>query len=375
MLKNFWYAVAESRSVATTPQLVILLGQELVLFRSDKDGRVAALSNRCVHRMASLADGTVDDGCVRCPYHGWTFQPDGACASIPANPVGAPIPKKARVDSYPVEERYGWVWVFAGDLPESERPPIPTFPEFGQPGWRAIYGEFLWKAHYTRVVENGADVAHAAFVHRNSFGNRDNPVVPPFEVQVDDWAISATVDLESPPPKGLWKLMRRKRTTVKVKVAVYMPNLNLIDISLGRGWRTILLDSNIPIDENTTLTRFIQLRNFFTGAWADGDAMRRTMEIFYEDQPVVEAQLPRIVPYDIGSELSLKSDALSIAHRRLRNRCIDRGWQLDLAQTERLQREQRRNVVIPSPLRRSPEHVQSWVLDEIPVTKPQSSGP
>jgi hypothetical protein len=42
---------------------------------------------------------------------------------------------------------------------------------------------------------------------------------------------------------------------------------------------------------------------------------------------------------------------------------------------ERLQREQRRNVVIPSPLRRSPEHVQSWVLDEAPVTKPQTSGP
>jgi phenylpropionate dioxygenase-like ring-hydroxylating dioxygenase large terminal subunit len=369
MLKNFWYAVEESASVGASPRKVVVLGQDLVLFRRSSDGKIVALSNQCVHRMGSLAGGTVDGDNVRCPYHGWTFGEDGACTGIPANPAGAAIPRKARVDSYPTVERYGWVWVFLGDLPEAERPPIPPFPEFGKPGWRAVYGEFLWNAHYTRVVENGADVAHAPFVHKNSFGNPENPVVPEHDVKSDDFSVGTTVKLESPAQKGLWKLVRRRRSEVTVTVAIYMPSCNFIDVSLGNGWRTILLDSNIPIDENTTLTRFIQLRNFFTGAWADGDAYRRTMQIFLEDQPTVESQKPRVVPYEIGADLSVKSDALSLAHRRLRKKYIDMGWQIDLGNVRSLLNRENRVVVIPSPRRRAPELRKAWVLDEVPVVR------
>lgn len=373
MLKNFWYALEVSSAVTSEPRKVTVFGQDLVLFRSAASGKVAALSNRCPHRLAALSNGTVEGDCIRCPYHGWTFQHDGACTSIPANPPGAPIPKKARVDSYPVEDRYGWIWVFLGDLSAAERPPIPPFPEFGQPGWRAIYGEFLWHANYTRVVENGADIAHAPFVHKNSFGNRENPVVPDFTLHADELSIAATVELESPPPKGLWKFVRRKRAKVNVTAQILMPNLNRLEIDLGNGWRTILLDSNIPVDENTTLTRFIQLRNFFTGSWADGDAMRRTLQIFLEDQPVVEAQQPRIVPYELGAELSLKSDAVSLAYRRLRQKYIERGWQLDQKQAQRVFADEHRALVIPSPQRNAPELANAWVFDAIPSVSPRSA--
>ena len=367
MLKNFWYVIEESAAVGSSPRKVAALGQDLVLFRRSSDRKIVALSNLCVHRMGSLAGGSVDGDCVRCPYHGWTFAGDGACTSIPANPSGSPIPKKARVDSYPVEERYGWVWVFLGDLPEAERPPIPPFPEFGQPGWRAVYGDFLWKANYTRVVENGGDVAHAPFVHKNSFGNPENPVVPELEVVSDDMSISAKVVLESPAPKGLWKLVRRQRSKVEVKLGIYMSSVNVIDVSLSNGWRNIIFDSNTPIDENTTLTRFIQLRNFFTGAWADGDARRRTTQILLEDQPTVESQTPRVVPYDIGADLSVKSDALSLVYRRLRKKYIEMGGQIDHEQVRRAYTQENRAVVIPSPLRRSSELGKVWVLDEVPT--------
>ena len=82
-----------------------------------------------------------------------------------------------QTSNYPTAERYGWVWVFVGDLAEEERPPLPPLPEYGDPDWRALHGEFLWNAHYTRVVENGMDFAHAPFVHARSFGNPDKPVV------------------------------------------------------------------------------------------------------------------------------------------------------------------------------------------------------
>ena len=89
-----------------------------------------------------------------------------------AHPVaggGWRYPERARIDAYPVEERYGLVWVFLGDLPEAERYPIPPLPEYGDPAWRMITTETHWKAEAARVVENGIDIAHASYVHP-SFG-------------------------------------------------------------------------------------------------------------------------------------------------------------------------------------------------------------
>ena len=209
MLKNFWYAVEFGAAVTDRPVQVRIFDQDLMLFR-DTTGTVRALSDICIHRGGSLAGGKVKGNCVECPYHGWRFDHDGACTKIPANREGLPIPKKARVDAYPAVERYGYVFVFLGDLPEDERPPIPELPvpddvpHAQAEGNRIITGQFTWNANYERVIENGVDAAHAPFVHSTSFGNPDKPVIEDFELHerfVDGHLRSATyeVHLRGPP--------------------------------------------------------------------------------------------------------------------------------------------------------------------------------
>jgi phenylpropionate dioxygenase-like ring-hydroxylating dioxygenase large terminal subunit len=374
LLKNFWYVLAEGEAVKVAPVKVRALGQDFVLFRRSSDGKVAALSDVCVHRMASLSGGKVDGDCVRCPYHGWAYGEDGACAHIPANPPGAPIPRRARVDSYPVEERYGWIWVFLGDLPAEERPPIPPFPELGQPGWRAVRGDFTWKAGYTRVVENAVDVAHTPFLHRSSFGNADNPVMPPYEVRSGPYSVEATVVLDSPKPRGLSRLMMGGASTNTVFLSVHLPNLTCLDSTFANGWRLRLLLSNLPVDEETTLTRFIQLRNFLPTSIADGFARRLSLQILREDQLAVESQRPRVVPADPGADLSTKSDALSIAYRKLLRRYADMGWRMDPREARRAYAEDERVLLIPSPRRRLPDLEGAWVLGEVPGVKIGSPG-
>jgi ferredoxin-nitrite reductase len=51
--------------------LVQLSGQEVALFRLGSD--IFAIDNTCPHAGGSLAEGTVTDGCVTCPLHGWKF--------------------------------------------------------------------------------------------------------------------------------------------------------------------------------------------------------------------------------------------------------------------------------------------------------------
>lgn len=185
MIINQWYVAEEAINITDKPKRVKLLGFDYVLFRGE-DGEITCLSDVCIHRGASLGEGQILNGCVECPYHGWQFNPLGTVVKIPSLPADTKIPSRARVDCYPVKEKYGWIWVFLGDLAEEDRPPLPDFPEYDDTAnWRTVRGQFLWKANYARVVENGLDFAHAPFVHP-SFGDRTNAVIHDFELEQDE---------------------------------------------------------------------------------------------------------------------------------------------------------------------------------------------
>ena len=167
MLINQWYVAAHSHVVTTEPVRVHMLGQDMVLFR-DTEGKAHCLHDVCVHRGGSLCRGDIIEDTIECPYHGWRYDGTGTCVLIPSLGPDVKPPKRARVDSYPVEERWDMIWVFFGDLPEAERPPLPDFfPEYEQNKgeWRFIRDTFVMDCNWVRAIENGVDATHASFVH------------------------------------------------------------------------------------------------------------------------------------------------------------------------------------------------------------------
>lgn len=371
MFKNFWWLLEFSHEVTRKPKRIMALGQNFVLYRT-LEGAPVVMSDVCVHRGGSLAGGKLQGDCIACPYHGWEYKADGTCVRIPANLDGIPVPKKARVDSYPTREKYGWIWAFLGDLPEAERPALPELPHADDANLKAIYGDFKWQAHYERVIENGLDFAHAPFVHSTTFGNPDEPQVTDFETQpIGEWGASATVVLNAPKPRGLWGLLgsKKDRPGVKTTTGFILPCITTLEVVLPIG-KLILWDANLPIDDHTTVTKWISMRSFFRGSWADRDARRRVLEIFEQDKPIVESQRPELVPFDMGAELSVKSDALQLVYRKLRKKAQERGWAID---RKRILDEQHRHgaVAIPSPGRhQSPELEKAWVHREVPTSEP-----
>lgn len=376
MLKNYWYAVEFGHVIGDQPHHVELMGQQLVLWR-DASGTVQAQSDVCIHRGGSLAGGKIRNGCIECPYHGWQFDSDGRCSKIPANREGLPIPKKARIDTYPAVERYGYVFVFLGDLPEDERPPMPSIDVLDDvavaqtEGFRAITGEFEWAANFERVLENGVDIAHAPFVHAGSFGNPDSPMVEDYTVDelfAGDISIGniSTVHLDPPEPSGIWKVISKKSTErppIKTRTGIYFPNVTMLEVNLPLGTMRIFT-AVVPISANRTISKWTMMRSFFTGKWADKDSRRRTDKIFLEDQPTVEGQRPELVPVDLSAELHVKSDANQLAYRRWRQAGLDRGWGMpDFVAGEGAYSSVR---IVASPARREdPDLANAWVLKEM----------
>jgi phenylpropionate dioxygenase-like ring-hydroxylating dioxygenase large terminal subunit len=128
-----WFPVARSADVGTTPVPVGAGGTAYVVVRLRPGGEVSAFPARCPHRLVPLAAGTVVDGTLQCPYHGWRFDADGRCAEIPSlGADGTPPPRADLRVPWAVEERGGWVWL-APEPTAEPRPPRSSAEPVGEP--------------------------------------------------------------------------------------------------------------------------------------------------------------------------------------------------------------------------------------------------
>ncbi|MBF2053709.1 MAG: aromatic ring-hydroxylating dioxygenase subunit alpha [Candidatus Sericytochromatia bacterium] len=168
MLTRAWYIAAESRELKWRPLARTVAGVPLVLFRDDQ-GRAAALFDRCPHRNVQLSRGKVRQGQLQCPYHGWQFNGQGQCVHIPALPPGQKPPAGACVQTLPLKEQQGYLWVWPDAAPPP--PDIQPFylPYFEARGWHWDRLQSRIGNAVSNVVENFIDNPHTGYVHGGLF--------------------------------------------------------------------------------------------------------------------------------------------------------------------------------------------------------------
>lgn len=166
-LRNYWHPVALSRDITDQPTPMTLMGDPVVLLR--RQGRAYALRNECPHRGTRLSKGSCEfpgSRTLTCRYHGWTFDvADGRLVAALTDGPDSPIVGKARVRTYPVEERQGIVWIWLADTA-----PVPVEQDIPNGLLQASEVHTVrriapgnWRWH----VENPG-LGHATFLHRDS---------------------------------------------------------------------------------------------------------------------------------------------------------------------------------------------------------------
>lgn len=166
-LKNCWYMAGWSRDfTAGAPHAMTLLDEPVVFYRG-ADGTLAALEDRCCHRLAPLSHGRVEGNDLRCLYHGLKFARSGACIEVPGRDA---VPKAMRVRSFPVVERHSAAWIWMGDPALADDALIPDFVGIDDPRWHMLPGRMDYDANYRLIQDNLLDLSHVAWVHRNTFG-------------------------------------------------------------------------------------------------------------------------------------------------------------------------------------------------------------
>lgn len=168
-LHRAWYAACTSAQLLVTRPLgCTILDEPLVVFRGP-GGAPVALADRCLHRNAKLSEGDVFDGCLGCPYHGWTYDGEGRLVNVPSESPENRVREGKAVTSFPCKEVDGLVWVWLGDGPP-DREPL-HMPWYHEDGWRTYYMTTDFENGVTNLVENFMDVPHTVFVHAHWFRN------------------------------------------------------------------------------------------------------------------------------------------------------------------------------------------------------------
>lgn len=165
-LENCWYIAARSYDIGRhlTPRKI--LNKKIVLYRL-QDGSVAALNDACPHRRLPLSKGQLLGDQIECGYHGLQFNSAGRCTTAPTQ---SRIPPNAAVRSYPIVERWGFIWIWMGEPANVDESRLPDIPNFSNPNWGRTEGGTLdIKCHYLWLTDNLLDPSHVAWVHKSSF--------------------------------------------------------------------------------------------------------------------------------------------------------------------------------------------------------------
>ena len=222
LMRRYWQpaALSEELSDERPVKPVRLLGEDLVLFRDDA-GRLGLVGRQCPHRGADLCYGRLEDGGLRCPFHGWLFDVEGACLEQPAEPLDSTFHTKVRLKAYPCAEKNGVVFAYLGP---DESPAFPDFDCFVAPDEYTFAFKGYIDANWLQALEVGIDPAHASFLHR-LFEDEDPQAG--YGLQFRDTPVDGEV--------AMTRLLRTKtRPTIEVEETEYgMRILALRDLDDG----------------------------------------------------------------------------------------------------------------------------------------------
>jgi vanillate O-demethylase monooxygenase subunit len=300
-VKNAWYVAAHDVEVTRTLYPTTVLGERVVLYRTDK-GDPVVLEDACPHRKLPLSMGRLKGDGIECGYHGLVFDCAGKCVHVPGS---AKIPTGAQVRSYPAVSRYGLVWVWMGEAQRADPATIFKVEHYGELGWdRNQGGDMTVACNYLYITDNLLDPSHVAWVHPSSFGDvscEGEPVkttVAAEGVTASRWMRDAEIaPFYAPliPLKGRCDRLQhyevRFPSHALVK-AVFVPAGHGGDGAELRPDAAVMDSYNFmtPLDDGRTRYYWFQMRNFALNDDTASALMDQSVRgAFSEDKVILEA--------------------------------------------------------------------------------------
>ncbi|MEX1165739.1 MAG: aromatic ring-hydroxylating dioxygenase subunit alpha [Hydrogenophaga sp.] len=331
IIKNTWYVACTPSEIADKPLGRRICGEAMVLYR-DGEGRVAALDDFCPHRGAPLSLGKVVDGKLVCGYHGLEMGCDGKTIAMPGQRVRGFAP----VRSFPVEERHGFIWVWAGDAEKADRTAIPNLPWASDPEWAYGGGLFRIDCDYRLMIDNLMDLTHETYVHASTIGQPEIDETPCTTKAEGDKVVTSRFmeGIEAPPfwkmalrgnglpddqPVDRWQICRFSPPShVMIDVGVALAGQGGFGAPADKKVSSTVVDFITPEGDGSMWYFWGMARNFQPQDAALTEAIRSGQDtIFSEDLEMLERQQKNLAAWPDRKLMSLNIDAGGMQSRKV----------------------------------------------------------
>ena len=271
LMRRYWQPVGISKDVENggPPHAVKVMGEELTLFRT-QEGVPALVGRRCAHRLTSLAYGRVEDGGIRCPFHGWLYDIAGKCLQTPAEPDTSSFKESIQIPAYPCKELGGLIFAYMG--PPGTMPDLPRYETLAREDGTRAYDVYSAGGNYLQHVEGAVDTAHLSYLHATNWSKTKHklfsmpkPALENRETDYGLWQKSVIPNITVHPDFGGAEGIMQTLYTYFIlpagflRVQEHMPNSGLVQKT--QSWY-------VPIDDERT----VRYQVGFSPRWPDGRA-------------------------------------------------------------------------------------------------------
>lgn len=336
--KNAWYVACTPDEIAEKPLGRQICGEKIVFYRGE-GGVVAAVEDFCPHRGAPLSLGFVRGGRLVCGYHGLEMGSEGRTVTMPGQRVrGFPCIRR-----YPVQERYGFVWVWPGEEELADPAAIHHLAWAEDPAWTYGGGLYHIKCDYRLMIDNLMDLTHETYVHASSIGQReidetpvttrlegeqvvtsrfmDNVAAPPYWRSALEWN-----GLAGDVPVDRWQICRFSAPShVMIEVGVAHAGKGGYHADPAHKVSSVVVDFITPESETSHWYFWGMARDFRPD---DAQLTARIREgqgrIFGEDREMLERQQHNLLLHPERKLLMLNIDAGGVQSRRIIDACLAR---------------------------------------------------
>ncbi len=337
MIKNQWYLAClldELKHQNPLPKKIV--GEELVIFKTES-GKIGVTEDRCCHRNVNLSLGRVEGEAIKCGYHGWEYNTQGACTCIPSLPTGEKVPRTVKIQAYPVEIKHQGVWIYIGDEALKSKATIPPMDELDE--FPFVYNYHDCKADLKLAAESLFDAYHINHVHRKSIksfmGNLGAEDVN-FNLNVQHSWMTGEYTRHN---EGsiFEKFYFGFDKEIKTKFGFWFPHTSKLDIYFSKR-RMVIYEHFYQVDEDTIMmcqiTAWEKILNEFPLFFFDKPFMLRKSNKIVEEDLVFLANNKRIKDETGHRDILIQSDAVTFEFSKLWNRNLKANTDEKLVEAE-----------------------------------------
>ena len=289
-LVNAWYIACLSHELKKGKILTrTIYDQEFVLFRS-QSGQASALPNRCLHRLAKLSEGHVENNCLVCPYHSWSYNIEGEVERVPSEGPEQNCGKR-KLKSLPLNEKDGAIWVWMGEGEPNPKNPPWDFPYRKEKGWISYFMITDFQNEVTNLVENFMDVPHTVSVHKGWFRNEALKKVP-ITTETSNGKVLVTYDQPEDNIGVLIRPLLNPKNEPMFHTDCYVfPNITRVDYRFGENYQYVINSQCTPVSTmNTRVYTYIAYKIKLVGPIIKPFIQFYTRQVIEQDVWIMNVQ-------------------------------------------------------------------------------------